>query len=81
MSVYPFYVEVDSSTRKSTVGVGCKSKQGEMTVEVYQRNEGSITNPYTIRQYTLTNEENGTIRCVTSVSFQGKEIHSHFTDY
>lgn len=80
MAVYPFYVSVDSSSRKSTIGVGCRTKQGEMNTEVYQRENGSITNPYTIRQYTLTKED-GTIRCVTSVSFQGKEIHSHITDY
>lgn len=80
MSVYPFYVEVDSSTRKDTVGVGCRRKQGEMTTKVYQRDAGSITKPYTIQQYTVTKED-GTIRCITSVSFQGKEIHSHFTDY
>ena len=80
MAVYPFYAEVNSSTRKDIVGVGCRSKQGEMTTEIYQRDNGSITNPYTIRQYTMTKED-GTIRCITSVSFQGKEIHSHFTDY
>ena len=80
MTVYPFYVSVDSSTRRSTAGVGCRSKQGQMTTEVYQRDKGGITNPYTIRQYTVTKED-GTIRCITSVSFQGKEIHSHFTDY
>lgn len=80
MAVYPFYVSVDSSTRRDTTGVGCRSKQGEMTTEVFQRDNGSITNPYTIRQYTMTKED-GTIRCITSVSFQGKEIHSHFTDY
>lgn len=80
MAVYPFYATVDSSTRKDTVGVGCRKKQGEMSIEVYQRDKGEITNPYTIRQYTVTKED-GTIRCITSVSFQGKEIHSHFTDY
>lgn len=80
MAVYPFYAEVNSSTRKDTVGVGCRRKQGEMNIEIYQRDKGEITNPYTIRQYTMTRED-GTIRCITSVSFQGKEIHSHFTDY
>ena len=80
MSVYPFYVSVESSTRKDTVGVGCRKKQGAVHTKIYQRENGEITNPYTIHQYTITKED-GSIRCVTTVSFQGREIHCHFTDY
>lgn len=37
MSVYPFYVEVNSTTRKSKTGVGCRTKTGSVETTIYQR--------------------------------------------
>ena len=51
MTVYPFYVEVESSTRKNVTGVGVRSKNGTLTTKVYQRENGAITIPYVINQY------------------------------
>ena len=43
MAVYPFYTEVSSTTRSSSVGVGCRAKNGSMTTKIYQRENGEIT--------------------------------------
>ena len=42
MAVRNFYVEALIDGRQSTLGGGPKSKQGEMSVHIYQRNEGEI---------------------------------------
>ena len=37
MAVYPFYTEVESSTRSNSIGIGCRAKNGYMTTKIYQR--------------------------------------------
>lgn len=85
MSIYPFYVEVNSSTRKTIEGVGCRSKDGDMTTTVYQRDKGAITTPFKIRQYSTEdlNEETGEWEhhLHTDVYYQGEVIKRHITDY
>lgn len=83
MSVYPFYVSANAEGRRTPIAGGTRKKDGDMTVEIYQRSEGSITNPYTIRQYSIYPCEDGVQKhqLVTDVYFQGAVIHSHTTDY
>lgn len=81
MSVFPFYVKVNSSSRKTPVGVGAKSKNSDMTVEIMQRDKGEITTPYTIRQVTCENTETGKITLMTQVYKNGVVIDYHETEY
>lgn len=79
--VYPFYIEVDSSTRSSKVGVGTKSKDGSLMTNVYQRDDGNITNPFQIRQYTYQIPDTGKRMCVTQIFFKGECLKQHETPY
>lgn len=79
MSVYPFYVEVESSTKKNVTGVGIKSKNGYLTTHVYQRETGCITMPYEIRQHTMVVDDNQYL--ITEILYQGDVIHQHITNY
>ena len=81
MAVYPFYTEVSSTTRSSSVGVGCRAKNGSMTTKIYQRENGEITTPYEVKQFTAENTETGKISLTTRIYFQGMCIHEHTTDY
>lgn len=65
--VYPFYVTVDSNSRKSITGVGAKGKTtADMTIKVMQRENGESITPFRIRQYT-TEQADGKILLVTQV--------------
>ena len=85
MAVYPFYVDVKSSTRKTNVGVGCRAKAGDMTTSVYQRGEGRITTPYKVYQY--SEEIDGELYLTTEIKYKDPEteryevIHKHITKY
>ncbi len=85
MAVYPFYVEVDSSTRKTTEGVGCRSKDGYMTTTIYQRDNGEITSPYKVWQYSDTID--GVLCLVTEIKYKNPDtdryevIHKNVTKY
>lgn len=79
MTVFPFYVEVESSTRKNVTGVGVRSKNGTLTTKVYQRENGAITIPYVINQYPVMVDD---IQCLcTEILYQGDVIHKHITQY
>lgn len=43
MAVRNFYVEANIDGRETTLGGGPKSKTGEMSVRLYQRSEGEIS--------------------------------------
>lgn len=81
MAVYPFYVTVKSSTRKSEVGVGARSKNSDMTTVIHQRDKGAITTPYKISQQTYEDTETGVIHLVTYVYKNGELIDTHETEY
>lgn len=81
MAVYPFYVKVNSSTRREEVGVGCRSKKGNMTINILQRNRGAIETPYKIVQTTNENTETGELLLVTTVYKNGVVIDSYETNY
>lgn len=79
MAVYPFYIDAVSSTRSSNVGVGTRRKDGTLNTCVYQRENGTITRPYYIEQY--TEERDGVLKCITNVYYLGNIISTHITDY
>ena len=85
MAVYPFYVDVKSSTRKTSVGVGCRAKEGDMTTSVYQRDDGRITTPYKVYQY--SERIDGELYLITEIKYKDLEtdryevIHKHITQY
>ena len=39
MSVYPFYIKADSSTRQSYIEGGTRNKNGTLDTTIYQRDE------------------------------------------
>lgn len=43
MAVRNFYVEANIDGRETTLGGGPRNKEGDMTVRLYQRDEGAIT--------------------------------------
>lgn len=53
MAVRNFYVEANIDGRQTTLGGGPASKTGEMTVRIYQRDDGAITDALLIecREY------------------------------
>lgn len=79
MAVYPFYTKVESSSRATATGVGARSKNGVLNTHIYQRENGEITNPFTINQY--TEERNGVLYCITKVYYLGEVIKTHETYY
>lgn len=79
MAVYPFYTKVESSSRRTATGVGARSKDGVLNTHIYQREDGGITNPFTINQY--TEERDGVLKCITRVFYQGGLIKEHITNY
>ena len=84
MAVYPFYVEADSSSRKSLIAGGVRAKNGEMTTAIYQRDNGAITTPYKVYQHSFSEmRDDGKEHLVleTQIIFQGDVIHTHRTDY
>ena len=86
MAVYPFYAEVDSSTRKELVGVGCRSNSSGsyLHTKISVRDKGDIRTAYEIRQWTyeLTDSEGKThIKLVSCVFHNNACIHKFETDY
>ena len=79
MATYPFYTTVDSSSRKSLVSVGAKSKDATMETLVMQRENGEITTPFRI--YQMTYYEGKVLKCVTRVYYRGELLKEHITDY
>lgn len=85
MSIYPFYTEINSSTRKTVEGVGCRAKEGTMTTSIHQRECGAITTPYKINQY--SEDIDGVLYLTTEILYKNPEteryevIHQHFTKY
>lgn len=85
MAVYPFYVESDISSRKTLLQGGVKSKDGNMRTKIYQRENGAITTPFEVRQFTETRKdfsgEKDVLVCITQVYYQGELLKEHITEY
>lgn len=79
MAVRPFYTESDIDGYKTNVKGGPRNNRGDMTTSIYQRDEGSITEPYKIccRHRFKDNVH----YLVSEVWYQGKKIHEHETKY
>lgn len=80
--IYPFYVEVNSSTRDKEVGVGCRNKSGEIITHILQRKEGNIFEAFKIVQtsvYSETTKMRTLVSCV--YDHDGKLIASQETIY
>jgi len=85
MAVRPFYIEADIDGRKTPLAGGTARKDGTHTIEIHQRDEGAITTPFKIRQYSTEdlNEETGEFErhLHTDVYYKGEVIKSHTTKY
>lgn len=80
MAVHPFYVTSDSSSRQTLSSCGCKNRRGTIRTNIYQRSDGTITNPYTINQFSV--EEGKDLILVTEVlDSTGSLIHETRTKY
>lgn len=51
----------------------------ESTTFLSIRDKGEITTPFKIEQY--TEEQDGVMKCITDVYYQGDLIKKHITDY
>lgn len=85
MAVRPFYINADIDGRKTPLAGGTKRADGDHTITIYQRDEGAITTPFKIRQYSTEdlNEETGKWEkhLHTSVYYLGELIKTHTTNY
>lgn len=79
MSVRPFYIEADIEGRQTNLTGGPRRKDGEARINIYQRDEGSITRPFYIEQY--SKQEDGVHKLVTDVYHNGEQIAKHTTNY
>lgn len=85
MAVRPFYINADIDGRKTPLAGGTTRKDGDHTINIYQRDKGEITIPFKVRQYSTEdlNEETGKWEhhLHTDVYYQGELIKSHITNY
>ena len=86
MAVYPFYISTTSSSRRTPISGGTKSKKGWMETFIYQRDHGEITTPFKIVQRSIEipdpeNPNKWVQELVTEVYYQGELIKSHSTIY
>ena len=79
MAVYPFYVEVNSSSRANKVGVGDRHRKAYMETYIYQRDKGEITTPFKIVQRSV--EIGRELKLCTEVYYNGELIKTHITNY
>lgn len=79
MAVRPFYIDAEISGRKTNLAGGTARKDGDHTIHIYQRSDGSITEPFRIRQYSI--EIDGVHKLVTDVYHNGEQIAKHITNY
>ena len=79
MAVRPFYINAYIEGRRTNLSGGTARKDGEQTIDIHQRDNGAITTPFKIRQYST--EVDGVHKLVTNVYYLGELIKSHITDY
>lgn len=79
MAVRPFYISANISGRKTLLEGGPRSGDGAAIITIYQRDEGSITDPYKVIQRNIHDGDNH--KLITEILYQGKVIHSHTTKY
>lgn len=79
MAVRPFYLDADIEGYKTKLKGGTKRGKGSQTINIYQRDEGDITVPFVINQF--SEYKDGVHYLVTSVKYKGEEIKRHVTKY
>ena len=80
MSVYPFYVEAIADGRRSPIAGGTRRKDGSMRVVLTQRDQGVITEAFTIECDTKIVD--GEEKLVSSVyNSDGDLVAEKYTDY
>lgn len=77
--VYPFYISAKAEGRKSEIKGGTHRKDGSLTTHVYQRSDGEIVEPYTIRQHSYVEDDK--LKLVTEIVHEGIVVHKYVTDY
>ena len=77
--VRPFYINADIEGRKTDLAGGTRRRDGRHSIAIYQRDEGSITTPFKIEQFSIN--EDGVHKLVTEVYYQGELIKEHITNY
>jgi len=80
MAVYPFYVSAKSSSRRSEIKGGARSKAGSMTTTIYQRDNSSITKPIKVEQYSMYNSD-GELELHSDIYLDGNKIGEKVTKY
>lgn len=81
MAVNPFYITVDSSSRQTLTTCGCRGKEGTITTKIYQRSDGGIRNPFTIKQNSYYEEDGSLTLRTTIYDISGKIVATHTTSY
>lgn len=81
MSVFPFYLEANSSTRSTNATCSVRRKEGCMQTDIYQRNKGAIERPFSIMQY--SESEDGKLYLYTRIqdNTTGEILKEYRTEY
>ena len=74
MAVYPFYVESNADGRRSPIAGGCRSKDGQQTTHIYQRERGEIITAFKVVQTSSVNTETGERILMCSVYNRNGEV-------
>lgn len=79
MAVRPFYIEANIEGRKTNLAGGTARKDGTHQISIHQRDQGAITTPFKISQYTENHD--GVLKLITRVYYQGDLLKEHITNY
>ena len=85
MPVRPFFIDAKIEGRQTPLRGGPKRKDGDVTIDIYQRDDGEITKPFRIHQYTTQDKDEKTGEWVhhlnTSIYYFDELIKMHTTNY
>lgn len=85
MPVRPFYIRARIDGRHTELTGGPKSKDGNVYIDIYQRDKGAITSPFKISQYSTKDFNEETQKwehhLTTAIYYLGECIVRHTTDY
>lgn len=82
-NVRNFWVDVDVDGYQNTIGAGPRNKYDGLTINLYQRDEGSVGDALTIKCYRkaiIQDDGKETVKLVTSVrDSNGNVVYEHET--
>ena len=84
MPVRPFYINADIDGRKTPLAGGPTRRDGGMTVEITQRDNGEITTAFSIKCYLETDKSvvgDKPKLCTSIYDSNGDVVVEHYTDY